>query len=225
MLNAEELYEILLAAYGKPRWWSDDPFIVMFQAVLVQNTAWISVEKTCASIGDKLNPEYIGSLRSEELEQLINPCGFYKAKARTIQALIAWYRGYHFDRKKVQSIPMPDLRKELLSIRGIGEETADVILVYAFYQPTFIIDAYTRRFLLRLGYAFEDDTARKKFFETGLKKDAQLYGWYHWLILDHCISACKKGPKCDKCKFRGQCKYPSSVPTMPSKKNNDKMQK
>lgn len=207
MLNAQEIYYVLLTAYGKPRWWSDDPFTVMFQSVLVQNTAWGSVEKTCTPIGDKMTPEYIGSLRTEELEQLISPCGFYKAKARTIQALITWYRCYHFDRRKIQSVPLPDLRKELLSIRGIGNETADVILVYAFYQPTFIIDAYTRRFLLRLGYEFSDDTAIKNFFETGLKKDAQLYGWYHWLILEHCISVCKKQPKCNECKFKEQCKY------------------
>ena len=207
MLNAEEIYKILLTAYGKPRWWSEDPFTVMFQSVLVQNTAWRSVEKTCASIGDKLTPEYIEGLSTEELEQLISPCGFYKAKARTIQALITWYRRYHFDRGEAQSVPMPDLRKELLSIRGIGEETADVILVYAFYQPAFIIDAYTRRFLLRLGGEFQDDTVVRHFFETGLREDAQLYGQYHWLILEHCISVCRKSPRCGQCAFRERCKY------------------
>ena len=207
MLNAQEIYQVLLTAYGKPRWWSDDPFTVMFQAVLVQNTAWGSVLKTCLPIKDKLTPEYIGGLSTEELEQLISPCGFYRAKARTIQALVAWYRRYQFDRHTVQNTPMPDLRKELLSVRGIGAETTDVILVYAFYQPTFIIDAYTRRFLLRLGYEFADDTAIKIFFEAGLPKEAQLYGWYHWLLLEHCISACKKSPKCDKCKFKEQCRF------------------
>lgn len=207
MLNAQEIYHALLATYGKPRWWSDDPFTVMFQSVLVQNTAWSSVEKTCLPIKDKLTPEYIGNLPTQELEQLISPCGFYRAKARTIQALVAWYRRFQFDRHTVQNTPMPDLRKELLSVRGIGAETADVILVYAFYQPTFIIDAYTRRFLLRLGYEFADDTAIKNFFETGLPKEAQLYGWYHWLLLEHCISACKKSPKCDKCKFKEQCRF------------------
>ena len=207
MLNAQELYHVLFTAYGKPRWWSDDPFMVMFQSVLVQNTAWSSVEKTCTPIEDKLTPEYIGNLSTEELEQLISPCGFYKAKARTIQVLVTWYRRYHFDRGEARSVSMPDLRKELLSIRGIGAETADVILVYAFYQPSFIIDAYTRRFLLRLGYVFEDDMAIRTFFETGLKKDAQIYGWYHWLILEHCISVCKKSPDCDKCKLKEQCKY------------------
>lgn len=205
MLNAQEIYHALLTAYGKPRWWSDDPFTVMFQSVLVQNTAWSSVEKTCIPIEDKLTPEYIGNLPTEELEQLISPCGFYKAKARTIQALVSWYRRYGFNRRTVQNTPMSELRKELLSVRGIGAETADVILVYAFYQPTFIIDAYTRRFFLRLGYEFTDDTAIKNFFETGLPKEAQLYGGYHWLILEHCISVCKKKPRCENCKFKKHC--------------------
>ena len=198
--------EWLLKAYGQPRWWSDDPFVVMLQSVLVQNTTWSSVEKTCAMFVNQLTPEYIEDLSTEELEQIIRPCGFYKAKARTIQALTAWYRKYHFDRQAVHEVPMPRLRKELLSIRGVGAETADVILVYAFYKASFIIDAYTRRFLFRLGYNFSDDTAIKLFFEKELPEDAQFYGWYHWLILEHCISVCKKTPKCDICFLNGDCR-------------------
>ena len=80
MFRAEELYQMLLAAYGKPRWWSDDPFTVMFQAVLVQNTTWSCVEKTSEAMGDRLHPEYIENLPVEELEEQIRPCGFCKAK-------------------------------------------------------------------------------------------------------------------------------------------------
>ncbi|MCM1135843.1 MAG: endonuclease [Clostridium sp.] len=206
MLNAQEIYHLLLDTYGKPRWWSDAPFTVMFQSILVQNTNWSIVEKTCAPLGDKLTPEYIGSLPTEELERLISPCGFYKAKVRTIQALITWYSRYRFDCRAAQAVPMAQLREELLSIRGIGPETADVILVYAFFQPSFVIDAYTRRFLSRLGYEFADDTSLKNFFEAELPRDAQIYGWYHWLILEHCIGFCKKEPKCGKCKFRPYCR-------------------
>lgn len=205
MLYAEEIYQTLLDTYGKPRWWSDDPFIVMFQAVLVQNTAWSSVEKTCAAMGDKLTLEAVARLPRAELEQRIRPCGFYKAKARTIQALIAWFGGYGFDRAAVQKIPAARLRQELLALRGIGPETADVILVYAFYQPSFIVDAYTRRFLRRLGHELADDAAVKRFFETALPPDAHIYGWYHWLILEHCIAACKKTPQCQSCPFQREC--------------------
>jgi len=72
MLSAEEIDKILLTAYSKPRWWSDDPFTVMFQSVLVQNTAWSRVEKTCTPIGDKLIPEYIGSIRTESCPFSVN---------------------------------------------------------------------------------------------------------------------------------------------------------
>ncbi|WP_400260156.1 endonuclease III domain-containing protein [Candidatus Methanomassiliicoccus intestinalis] len=205
MLNAKELYDLLIGAYGNPRWWSDDPFTVMFQAVLVQNTAWNNVVKTCATIGERLTPTYVTSLSTAELEQIIHPCGFYKAKARTIHALTAWFQQYQYARENVQKTPLPQLREELLSIRGIGEETADVILIYAFYKASFIIDAYTRRFLLRFGYDFSDDHELKQFFERDLPEDAQLYGWYHWLILEHCISICKKTPKCDLCFLRKDC--------------------
>lgn len=205
MLNPIEIYKLLLTAYGKPRWWSDDPFVVMFQSVLVQNTAWNSVEKTCEPVYSKLTPEYIETLSTEELEQLIRPCGFYKAKAKTIKSLVVWFKQYDFKRETVQQNPTYKLREELLSIKGIGAETADVILVYAFYKASFIIDAYTRRFLLRLGYDFSDDMTIKDFFESTLSQGPKLYGRYHWLILEHCISACSKKPKCNTCCFKNYC--------------------
>lgn len=207
MLCANDLYQHLLAAYGTPRWWSKDPFTVMFQAVLVQHTAWSSVEKTCQPLRDQLTPEYISGLPTGELEQLIAPCGFQKAKARTIQGLTEWFRRYQFDAQLVQETPLPKLREELLTLRGVGEETADAVLVYAFYQPSFVIDAYTRRLLERLGCVLADDTAIRRFFEDGLPRDAQIYGWYHWLILDHCISVCRKSPRCKECPIQNICKY------------------
>ncbi len=207
MLCAQEIYQQLLTAYGRPRWWSNDPFIVMIQSILVQHTTWNTVEKTCAPLGDRLSPECIDSLSLEGLEELIIPCGFQKAKARAIKGLTAWFRQYHFDRQEVQKVPLAELREELLALRGVGAETADVILVYAFYRPSFIIDAYTRRLLTRLGHDFLDDDAIRQFFETGLPQDAQLYGRFHWLILDHCISVCRKRPKCQRCPFQAVCEY------------------
>lgn len=205
MLNPEELYNMLLTAYGKPRWWSEDPFVVMFQGVLVQNTNWNLVEKTCAQIGSRLAISHIENLSIQELEELIRPCGFYKAKAQTIKELLAWFRQYCFDKELVNQIPTPKLRKELLSIRGIGEETADVILVYAFYRPSFIVDAYTRRLLSRLGHTFPDNVSVKNYFEAGLPENPQIYGYFHWLILEHCISVCRKIPQCDYCCFKFNC--------------------
>lgn len=209
-MTAIQIYEKLLEAYGTPRWWSDDPYTVMFQAVLVQQTAWSSVEKVTQTIGEKLTPSYISALPTEQLEDLIRPCGFSKSKAATIQRLTQWYSRYQYDAEKVQAVPKDDLRKELLEIKGIGAETADVLLVYAFHRASFIIDAYTRRFLSRLGFEFENDTQIRAFFESGLPDDYQIYGWYHWLILDHGISRCKKAPVCADCIFT-ECPKRNSI--------------
>ena len=206
-MDANDIYKELLNAYSKPHWWSDDPFTVMFQAVLVQNTAWSSVEKTCEPVKDKLSPQFIAGLSDEELQKLISPCGFYKSKSQTITSLAKWFEKYDYSVREAQKMPLKALRSELLSIKGIGAETADVILVYALYQPSFVMDAYTRRFLSRLGFDLADDTEIRKFLEAALPKDAQVYGYFHWLILDHCISVCRKTPLCGECKLNSHCAY------------------
>lgn len=205
MLSAAELERRLRQAYGAPRWWSDDAYTVIFQAVLVQNATWRGVERTCAAIGDRLAPAVIAGLPPETLEDWIRSCGCCRAKARTIQALTAWFGRYGYDRAEVQREPVAKLRQELLAVRGVGEETADVILVYAFYRPAFIVDAYTRRLLARLGGDFADDGAIRRFLAGGLAADARLCGELHWLILEHCIAACRKAPRCAACPLRSAC--------------------
>ena len=204
-LGAAALYEALLRAYGEPRWWSEDAYTVLFQSVLVQNTAWGNVEKTCAAIGEQLKPEVIGELSPEELKTLIRPCGFCRGKARAIRALTAWFGKYGFERQNAAGVSTEELREELLAIRGVGAETADVILVYAFFRPSFIVDAYTRRLLGRLGHNFADDAAIKDFFEGALPRDARVYGHFHWLILGHCIGACRKTARCEGCALGEMC--------------------
>ena len=205
MISAEEIYDRLYAAYGQPRWWSDDPYIVMVQSVLVQNTSWRSVEKVTDSMADKLTPEYVLGLQPEDLESIIRPCGFCKGKAAAIRRLTEWYGKYEDQAAKAEALELQELRKELLAVKGIGAETADVILVYAFHKPSFVIDAYTRRFLDRLGFHFASDDEIRDFFECGLERDYRLYGWYHWLILEHGIKHCRKEPSCEKCPFAVLC--------------------
>lgn len=204
-MTAAEIYERLHAAYGQPRWWSDEPFTVMVQSVLVQNTSWTSVEKVTNVMAAGLTPEYVLALKAAELENIIRPCGFCKAKAATIRRLTEWYGKYDYQVEKAKALDLQELRKELLAVKGIGAETADVILVYAFHKPSFVIDAYTRRFLERLGFRFASDDEIRGFFECGLECDYQLYGWYHWLILEHGIKHCRKAPFCEKCVFNDLC--------------------
>jgi endonuclease-3 related protein len=205
-MTAQNIFDKLYAAYGRPRWWSDEPYVVMIQAVLVQNTSWASVEKVTAALGTRLSPESVSSLNAEQLETLIRPCGFCKGKAAAILRLTRWYGRYGFDAGATGKIGQYELRNELLAVKGVGAETADVILVYALHRPSFVIDAYTRRFLERLGFDFRTDVQRRAFFETGIVRDYRLYGWYHWLILEHGISRCGKIPVCDKCAFMDVCK-------------------
>lgn len=201
MLTARVLYDTLLRQYGEPRWWSENPYQIMIEAVLVQHTTWNTVKKIRETIGENLSPDYIEVLPTESLEKLIRPCGFQKAKAKTIQALTSWYRKYHCDVEAVRKISPEQLRRELLALRGVGAETADVILVYCFRLPFFIVDNYTRLLLKRLGYSFKGDAEIKGFFDRGLDRDAALYGYCHWMILEHCIAKCKKKPLCEGCPF------------------------
>lgn len=177
----------------------------MVQAVLVQNTSWASVKKATDGMTVKLTPEYVLKLKIEELENIIRPCGFCKAKAATIRRLTEWYGKYEYQAEKAKALELKELKKELLAIKGIGAETADVILVYAFHKPSFVIDAYTRRFLKRLGFRFDSDDEIRSFFEYGLERNYQFYGWYHWLILEHGIKHCRKVPSCEKCFFDDLC--------------------
>ena len=200
MLSANDLYTALLEAYGEPRWWSDDPYMVLFQSVLVQNTSWTNVERTCGKIEGMIAPEIIAGLADDELEAMIRPCGLPRSKARTIKALTGWYLDSDC------SLSTAEIRKELLAIKGIGEETADVILVYAFHRPSFIIDRYTRVLLSRLGCSFRSESEVRAFFEDGLENDAAIYGYLHWLILDHCITRCGKKPECGGCPLSALCR-------------------
>ena len=150
ILTSKQIYDRLITAYGQPDWWPGTPYAIMVTAILVQNTAWSNVEKTVAEMGERLTPEYIDSLTEEELQPLIRSCGFYRAKARYVKALTAWFKGYGYEVGRVREKSLHEVRQELLALPGIGAETADAIFIFVFRMPSFVLDAYTRRFLERL---------------------------------------------------------------------------
>lgn len=205
MLTSKEIYARLIAAYGRTDWWPGTPYVIMVTAILVQNTNWNNVEKTMASMGERLTTGYIDSITEEELQPLIRSCGFFRAKAKYIKGLTAWYKNYDYKTEHVSAKPLGEVREELLSLSGIGEETADCILTYAFRMPSFVLDAYTRRFLERLGYDFKTDDERREFLTKGIEHTADMYGWYHWALLEHGKARCGKKPKCDGCVFGDVC--------------------
>ena len=150
------IYSCLLKTYGPQNWWpGDSPFEVMVGAILTQSAAWSNVEKAIANLkaAGALSPQAIRALPADELAQLIRPSGYYNAKAKKLKAMAAWLGSYDDNLDEAFGKDTAELRRELLSVHGIGPETADSILLYAAGKPVFVIDAYTRRVLGRLGLA------------------------------------------------------------------------
>ena len=203
MRDALGFLSLLSSVHGTPPWWSEDPYRVMVEAVLVQNTAWENVLRTREWIGDRLSPQWVESLDDVQLEEAIRSCGFQKAKACTIRALTAWWRSFAFDRDAVMAIGAQDLTSQLQSIKGVGMETASVIALYAFHKPVMVVDAYTRRILSRFGYSFDDDDSIRSFFCSSL--GFRELGALHWLILETGKVWCRRRPLCDSCPLCGGC--------------------
>jgi endonuclease-3 related protein len=198
-MTLTEIYRTLAARYGDLRWWpADTPYEVIVGAVLTQNTAWGNVEKAIANFAGDLSPERVMS--TDALAELIRPAGFFNQKAVYLREVTAWFGRYGFDISAVQKLPLARVRAELLAVRGIGHETADSILLYAFGFPSFVVDAYTMRLLSRLpvnaGRGYEKV---KAYFENELPQDTEIYNNFHALIVVNAKEHCRKKPACKGC--------------------------
>lgn len=210
------LYDRLFKAYGPQGWWpGDTPFEVMVGAVLTQNTAWSNVERAIAQLKAQgaLTPAAMSALSDAALAETIRPAGYYNVKARRLKALCAFLHaaGVSDAPEQLRAIaPLPQLRQRLLAVHGIGAETADSILLYALDLPVFVIDAYTRRLLVRLGEIRGDEgyAALQALFEGGLPANARLFNEYHALIVRHAKAACRARPLCAHCPVRDLCRHP-----------------
>jgi endonuclease-3 related protein len=172
------IYDSLFLHYGPQRWWpAETPFEVIIGAILTQSTAWTNVEKAVANlkVAGKLSPAALRKLSVPALAALIHPCGYYNVKARRIKAFIDCLGGRcGDDLDRFFSGDINEVRAHLLDIYGIGEETADSILLYAGGRPVFVVDAYTRRVFDRLGLAPADRSyaGYQKLFMANLPADA-----------------------------------------------------
>jgi endonuclease-3 related protein len=202
-----EIYDHLHSHYGNLSWWpAETPYEVIVGAVLTQNTAWTNVEKAIANFKAELSPDLILNLSHEELIKIINPAGFFNQKARYLKNVTSWFSNYAFDVSVVQKKDIKTLRTELLNIKGVGRETADSILLYAFEFPTFVVDAYTvrllKRFPIEIKYDYE---VIRAYFEDSIPKDIDLYNNYHALIVINGKNHCRKRPVCTGCPLYNQC--------------------
>ncbi|HCY8534039.1 TPA: endonuclease III domain-containing protein [Staphylococcus aureus] len=155
MLGTDELYKLLYRHMGPQNWWpADNDIEMMLGAILVQNTRWRNAEIALNQIKEHthFNPNHILELPIETLQSLIHSSVFYKSKSLTIKTLLTWLARHHFNYQEINERYKAELRKELLSLKGIGSETADVLLVYIFGRIEFIPDSYTRKIYDKLGY-------------------------------------------------------------------------
>jgi endonuclease-3 related protein len=206
-----EIYKDLYDYYGPQHWWpADNWFEVTVGAILTQNTSWNNVEKSIENLKqlDLLDPERLFKIKEDDLAQLIRSSGFYNLKSKRLKNFLEWLKKYNYDIDKIKDKSVVSLREELLNIKGIGKETADSILLYAFEVPIFVIDAYTKRMFLRLGLiSAKEYDEFQDFFEKNLRKDVQLYNEYHALIVKHSKVYCKKMPKCSECFLKEKCEW------------------
>ena len=195
-------------ALGPRHWWpGETPFEVIIGAILTQNTNWSNVEKAIKNLktAGKLSPEGIYELSVTELAKLIKPSGFFNVKAKRVKAFINWlFSRYKGNLSKMFAQDLQALRSELLSVKGIGPETADSILLYAGNMPTFVVDAYTHRIFSRHELIPEESTydEMKSFFEENLPKDVQLFNEYHALLVNIGKMFCKPKKVCEPCPLK-----------------------
>jgi len=204
-----DIYQRLYRSFGPQSWWpGETPFEVIVGAILTQNTNWQNVAKAIDNLkkAKVLTPKKLHSLPLATLARLIRPSGYFNIKAKRLRSFLDFlFKDYQGKLEKMFSRPLDELRGEILSVKGIGPETADSILLYAGGFPVFVVDAYTKRIFSRQKLLSEDmDYHRvQKIFMENLKKDVQLFNEYHALIVRLGKDFCKKTkPKCEVCQIR-----------------------
>jgi len=208
-----EIYRRLYRRYGPQGWWpGEGPLDVVIGAILTQAAAWTNVETAMRNLKEAgcWSLEAIHRLPVDDLAIIIHSSGYFNAKARKLKAFAAHVAGvYGGDLSAFLGQELDPLRVELLSIYGIGPETADDILLYAAGKPTFVIDTYTRRIVQRLGVigleTGDGYEAYQALFHDNLPHDALLFNEYHALLDRHAKEACAKTPRCESCCLRDIC--------------------
>jgi endonuclease-3 related protein len=203
------VYHLLYDTHGPQHWWpGETPFEVMVGAILTQNTAWTNVEKAIANLlaHDRLDAGKIVAARKDHLAGWLRPSGYFNVKAERLKNFCRWYLeqgGF----RALSRMGTTQLRSALLSVNGVGPETADDMLLYAFERPVFVIDAYTRRLFTRLGLfnGKESYDTMRAAIESALGPETALFNEYHALIVRHAKEICRVRPRCADCVLFDRC--------------------
>jgi len=201
----DEIYQLLFERFGRQHWWpGETQFEIITGAILTQNTNWANVEKAIANLKSAgcLTPEKLYHLDLSQLAELIRPAGYYNIKAKRLKNFMNWLFDNHAGKmSNLEGIETEQLRTELLSVKGIGCETADSILLYALERPVFVVDAYTARITVRhrLIEPGADYGQMQELFQSNLAADVRLFNEYHALLVRVGKEFCKPQPRCAGC--------------------------
>ena len=210
------IYRILRRRFGFLNWWPGETKAeILVGAVLTQQTSWKNVEKAIAELkrNNALNIEKLAKMNIRKLERLIRQSGFYRQKASRLKGICTYILKRHGSIEAMFRQDIAELRKELLSLNGVGRETADSIILYASEKPIFVIDAYTRRAMSRIsGGVISEETdydTLRAYFESHIKKDITLYKDFHAQFVELGKNYCKSKPLCEECPLNRVCIYAS----------------
>ncbi len=226
MNKFSRIYLILYKKYCSQGWWPLTPdgetrtrhhsgrpkneqhrFEIMLGAILTQNTAWTNVEKALEQLhkNKKVHYENILKTKKEKLAQLIRSAGYYNQKAERLLTIAKFVKQHTM--KELMRKDALQLRELLLFVNGIGPETADSIVLYAFEKPSFVIDTYTKRIMSRVGLCKQDVDYHElqKMFVDNIKKDVATYKEYHALLVELAKQHCRTKPDCEGCPVSNLC--------------------
>ena len=200
-----EIYQLLFERFGPQHWWpGQTQFEIVIGAILTQNTNWTNVEKAIANLkaANRLTAESIHDLDHARLAELSRPAGYFNVKAKRLMSFLNWlFDNYDGRLQNLERVNTYHLRADLLAVKGIGPETADSILLYAFDRPVFVVDAYTARIAVR-HHLIEPEAGYDQLqdlFQSNLRQDVQLFNEYHALLVRLGKEFCKPKPKCPAC--------------------------
>lgn len=208
-----DIFQRLYRHYGDQHWWpGETPFEIIIGAILTQSTSWKNVEKAIANLKREhlLSCQALLQIEEKQLAKLIRSSGYYNAKAKKVKSFVRYLHDRYQGRlDKMFATPLSELRQELLAVYGIGEETADSILLYAGNKPVFVIDAYTKRIFSRLGLSQPEIKYQdlQQLFMRHLPTNPKLFNEYHAVLVAFGKNQCTKQPKCPICFLKALCDY------------------
>ena len=233
MHKLENIYNLLFTHFKPQHWWpvtkegeivpkyhkninlnKKQKLEVCFGAILTQNTNWKNVEKAIIELNKNnlIDAKKINKIGVKRLALIIKSSGYHNQKAKKLKNFCNFLLdNYNGNLKKLFDSNIEKLRNELLSVKGIGPETADSIVLYAAKKPIFVVDAYTKRIMNRIGFKEKTYDELQKLFMQNLPNSERLFNECHALLVELGKSICKKEPLCEKCPINKHCDYSKNI--------------